>query len=94
MSDNKLRRLFGYALRSSVKYQDGRASKAPLLVFSDADYEVGDGSCGLNGDGKQCNEPAIAYVRADALIDAHARIRELEAENAALRETGAVGEHE
>lgn len=90
MSDKILRRLFGYALRSGVEYQDGRASKAPSLVFADADYEVGDGSCGLKEDGKQCNEPVIAYARTDALIDAHTRIRELEAELAALREVRAL----
>lgn len=72
--DPKVRALFGYALRPHVTYQDGRHSEAPALVFADYDYEVGDGVCGLHADGKSANEPAIVYVRADALIDAHDRL--------------------
>lgn len=76
--DPAIRKKFGYMLRSHVAYQDGRYSEAPTLVFSDADYEVGDGTCGLHADGKSANEPVIVYVRADALMH-------LEAENRALR---------
>ena len=82
--DPKVRALFGYALRSHVTYQDGRHSEAPALVFADYDYEVGDGACGLHADGKSANEPAIVYVRADALIDAHDRLAT--ARNDALEE--------
>ena len=84
--DPKVRALFGYALRSHVNYQDGRHSEAPALVFADYDYEVGDGACGLHADGKSANEPAIVYVRADALIDALARAERAEAEAGRLRE--------
>lgn len=77
--DPKVRALCRYALRPHVRYQDGRYSLAPTLVFADADYEVGDGICGLHSDGKQANEPAIVYTRMDALIDANDRIEELEA---------------
>ena len=83
--DPKVRALFGYALRSHVNYQDGRHSEAPALVFADYDYEVGDGACGLHADGKSANEPAIVYVRADALIDAHDRLAT--ARNDALEES-------
>ena len=83
--DPKVRALCGYALRAHVRYQDGRYSLAPALVFADADYEVGDGTCGLHSDGKQANEPAIVYTRVDALINANDRIAELEAENKRLR---------
>lgn len=69
----KLWELFGYALRPSVEYTDGRDSAAPLLLFADFDYEVGDGVCGLHADGRQANEPAIIYVRVDSLVDALAR---------------------
>lgn len=85
--DPKVRALCGYALRAHVRYQDGRYSLAPALVFADADYELGDGTCGLHSDGKQANEPAIVYTRVDALIDANDRIKELEAEIASLRAT-------
>lgn len=71
--DPKLRALLGYALRDHVNYQDGRHSEAPTLLFADYDYEVGDGTCGVSEDGKRCNEPAIVYTRADALMDALAR---------------------
>ena len=88
--DPKVRALFGYALRSHVNYQDGRHSEAPALVFADYDYEVGDGACGLHADGKSANEPAIVYVRADALIDAHARLAT--ARNDALEEAAKVAD--
>ena len=81
-----LREIFGYLLRDHVAYQDGRNSEAPSVVFADGDYEVGDGTCGLHQDGKQCNEPAIVYVRADALVDALSRAENAEAERYALRE--------
>ena len=76
--DARLRKIFGYLLRDHVAYQDGRNSEAPSVVFADGDYEVGDGTCGLHTDGKQCNEPAIIYVRADALVDALSRAEKAE----------------
>ena len=84
--DARLRKIFGYLLRDHVAYQDGRNSEAPSVVFADGDYEVGDGTCGLHQDGKQCNEPAIVYVRADALVDALSRAENAEAERDAMRE--------
>jgi len=72
--DPKLRALFQYQLRTHVRHQDGRDSLAPTLVFADADYEVCDGVCGLHADAKSANEPAIVFARADALVDAVARI--------------------
>ena len=86
MDDAMLRETFGYLLRNHVAYQDGRHSDAPSVVFADGDYEVGDGTCGLHPDGKRCNEPAIIYARADALVDALSRAEEAEAERDALRE--------
>jgi hypothetical protein len=77
--DVKLRALCGYALRDHVAYQDGSNSGAPSMVFADADYEIGDGKCGLHEDGKQANEPCIVYVRADALLHAQGEIERLEA---------------
>ena len=76
--DPKLRALLGYALRDHVRYQDGRHSEAPALLFADYDFEVGDGTCGVAEDGKRCNEPAIVYVRADSLMDAIARAEKAE----------------
>ena len=76
----RLRETFGYLLRDHVAYQDGRHSDAPSVVFADGDYEVGDGTCGLHPDGKRCNEPAIIYARADALVDALSRAKKAEAE--------------
>ena len=84
--DARLRKIFGYLLRDHVAYQDGRNSEAPSVVFADGDYEVGDGTCGLHPDGKRCNEPAIVYARADALVDALSRAEKAEAERDALRE--------
>ena len=84
--DPKLREVLGYALRSHVAYQDGRGREAPSLVFADADYERDDGTCGLHVDGKQANEPAIVYVRADALMDALDRAEAAEAERDEARE--------
>lgn len=68
----RCRAAFTYLLRAHVRHQDGRDSQAPMLVFSDADYEDGDGSTGLHGDAKRANEPAIVYVRADQFLDAAA----------------------
>ena len=84
--DENLREIFGYLLRDHVAYQDGRNSEAPSLLFADGDYEVGDGTCGLHPDGKQCNEPVIIYARADALVDALARVTKLEEERDLLRQ--------
>lgn len=47
--------------------QNGARSAAPLYVYADADYEEGDGSCGLHETVKRANEPAIQYRRADLL---------------------------
>ena len=82
----RLRETFGYLLRDHVAYQDGRHSDAPSVVFADGDYEVGDGTCGLHPDGKRCNEPAIIYARADALVDALSRAEKAEAERDALKD--------
>lgn len=78
MSDAECRKMFGDELRDHVQYQDGRDSQGPTLLFADADYEIGDGKCGLHTDGKYASEPAIVYVRADALSA-------LRAENEGLR---------
>lgn len=67
--------IYGYALRPSVDYQSGDGTNAPAIIFADADYEVGDGKCGLHEDSKSANEPAIIYVRSDALEAAHAQIK-------------------
>ena len=77
--DQKLREILGPLLRKHVAYQDGRSSKAPSLVFADADYEMGDGPFALHLDGKYADEPAIVYVRADALVQAVARAEAAEA---------------
>lgn len=68
IDDPRVRNICGHHLRSHVKYQSGEHSLAPSLIFADADYEVGDGTCGLWSDGKYANEPAIVYVRIDALL--------------------------
>lgn len=82
----KLRKMYAYSLRAHVRYQDGRHSEAPALIFADADFEVGDGNMCLHEDGKRCNEPAIVYVRADALLDCKDALASLEAERDRLRE--------
>lgn len=74
-----VRAAFGYRLRKHVLYQSGADTEAPSLIFADADYEVGDGKCGLHEDGKSANEPAIVFVRADSYLSAIARIEALEA---------------
>ena len=89
--DAMLRETFGYLLRDHVAYQDGRHSDAPSVVFADGDYEVGDGTCGLHPDGKRCNEPAIIYARADALVDALSRACKAEAWNRAMVAKAASG---
>ena len=66
--DPRLRKAFTYALRAHVRHQDGSDSGAPVIIFADADYEVGDGKVGLHEDDKCANEPAIVYVRADAYL--------------------------
>lgn len=56
---------------------------APERIYADADYDIGDGNCGLHEIRKRACEPAIEYVRADIhqteLAAAHARIAEFEA---------------
>jgi hypothetical protein len=84
----KVRETFGHLLRAHVRHQDGRDSLAPSVIFADYDYEVGDGRCGLWSDAKNANEPAIVYARADALIDALAHIKALEAQLATARADG------
>lgn len=56
--------------RESPACQDGSKTNAPYCVFADADYESGDGSCGLHETPKSANEPAIVYVRADWYLKA------------------------
>lgn len=77
----RVRSAFGHLLRQGYTYQDGAESEAPALIFTDCDYEVGDGKCGLWEDGKNANEPAIVYARADAYLavkdDAEAARRHL-----------------
>jgi hypothetical protein len=53
-------------------------------VWADADYEVGDGTCGLHETQKPANEPAIPYVRFDALTAALDEIERLETRNRSL----------
>lgn len=55
------------------RVKNGAGTKAPLYVYADADYEEGDGSTGLHETVKRANEPAIQYVRADAISAAEAR---------------------
>lgn len=78
MSD-LVKRLLGYEAYSHIKYQSGEGTQAPRFVYVDADYEVGDGNCGLHSCAKQTNEPAIPYARVDALLAQAARIERLEA---------------
>ena len=66
----RIRALLKYALPDHVGVQTGHDTSAPAVVFADADYEVGDGVCGLHASGKQATEPCIPYVRIDALVDA------------------------
>lgn len=61
-------RLFGYQVRTGHTIQSGAGTKAPTLIWADADYEVGDGLCGLHPDQKQANEPSIPYARIDAVF--------------------------
>lgn len=72
-------RLLGYQLRTGYDVQTGVNTNAPSVVWADADYEVGDGTCGLHETQKPANEPAIPYVRFDALtaaLDEIERLRE------------------
>jgi len=64
----RLREILSYGLPSHVEIQTGEGTSSPNAVFADADFEVGDGICGLHASGKQANEPCIPYIRADALI--------------------------
>ena len=82
-SKEAVERLLGYALHTGYEVQSGEGTKAPAVVFADADYEVGDGKIGLHENQKPANEPAIPYVRIDALVA-------LAAENAKLREQAAT----
>lgn len=71
-------RLLGYQLRTGYDVQTGVDTNAPSVVWADADYEVGDGTCGLHETQKPANEPAIPYVRFDALtaaLDENERLR-------------------
>lgn len=85
MEDPRLRAAFGYSLYAGVEYQTGDGTDAPTLVYADADYEVGDGKCGLHESGKQANEPTIVYVRADNYLRA---LDEIETLRDALHEYG------
>ena len=64
----RLRKLLSYGLPPHVGVQTGEGTSSPNAVFADADYEIGDGVCGIHSSGKQANEPCIPYIRADALI--------------------------
>jgi hypothetical protein len=88
IDDNpKVRKAFGYQLYSHVAYQDGDGTNAPALIYADADYECGDGKCGLHSSGKSANEPAIVYVRADGYIRA---LDEIERLNGIINRAGAL----
>lgn len=63
-----IEQLFGYQVRTGHTIQSGAGTKAPTLIWADADYEVGDGLCGLHPDQKQANEPSIPYARIDAVF--------------------------
>ena len=76
-TDPALRKAFTYALHAGVEHQDGSESGAPAAIFADADYEVGDGKCGLHESDRNANEPAIIYVRADAYMAVCAQIEAL-----------------
>ena len=64
-----LKKFATYALRIGYEIQSGRGTNAPTLIWADADYEVGDGKCGLHEGQKGANEPAIPYVRLDSAFD-------------------------
>jgi len=66
----RLREILSYGLPSHVEIQTGEGTSSPNAVFADADFEVGDGVCGLHASGRQANEPCIPYIRADALVHA------------------------
>lgn len=73
-------------LRTHVAIQSGVGTRAPVYIAADADYESGDGNCGLHEDEKYANEPAIIYVRADLFMDMRAERNALRAELKRLRE--------
>lgn len=75
-----LTRIMRYAARPGFKYQTGEGTNTPTFIFADADYEIGDGSCGLHECVKRTNEPGIVYVRADSYLALSARVAELEAQ--------------
>lgn len=70
MTDERLTKLIGRDLPAGVAIQDGSLSDAPAVIFADADYEVGDGACGIHERAKYASEPCIPYLRADAILDA------------------------
>ena len=68
LDDTELREALPGHFRTHVIHQSGAGTKAPETIFADADYEFGDGACGLHEDDKRANEPAIVYVRADLFM--------------------------
>ena len=83
---NRLLNLLGYIAREGYTYQDGSDSGAPAVIYADADYEIGDGKCGLHETVKSANEPAIVYVRADTVLAQQSAIDTLTARVAELEE--------
>ena len=81
----RLRKLLSYGLPPHVTVQTGSDTKAPSAVFADADYEVGDGVCGIHASGKQASEPCIPYLRADAVLHAIAHTEAAKAQRDALK---------
>ena len=83
---NRLLNLLGYIAREGYTYQDGSDSGAPAVIYADADYEIGDGKCGLHETVKSANEPAIVYVRADTVLAQQSAIDTLTARVAELED--------
>ena len=85
-SAEAVRQILSYALRTGYSVQSGEGTSAPSVVWADADFEVGDGTCGLHADQKPANEPAIPYVRIDALIAIRAQLVAAQAQVQTARE--------
>lgn len=81
-----IKTVLGYQLRTGYDVQTGAETNAPSVIWADADYEVGDGACGLHETQKPANEPAIPYVRFDTLRALLAERDEARAETAAMLE--------
>lgn len=81
---DELRERLDYIVPAHVEVQSGADTNTPSALFVDADYDLGDGTCGLHASAKNANEPAIVYVRSDALMAAERRADALAAENKRL----------